>query len=319
MTAIPVTDIANEYAVTTFSEDGYPCNKNYEITSGQMSILRSVHEKLLSRAAEAEAFEEDADSGCAPGDACECGAGACACGAGVCACACACGAGGGTGDSAGGASAPVSPGVPRVDILVSEAETVIERRAHERAGASLPTQTPSLSGVYDREQRMQLLEAEVAALRRRRAEQGSDNLANFTKLLFQKNPARAGSVNKRVVIVNYASMNQVPLALEDLEGVSDEEVDSMYRTIRQYHEVRKKKIVVTNFIIIVINVLEQLLLKLGFDDIKGLSSEVTSELIDVEIGDDCEQIATRLGISNNPALNITLFIVKLFIRRIRIL
>ena len=297
MTAIPVTDIANEYAVTTFSEDGYPCNKNYEITSGQMSILRSVHEKLLSHAAETEAFEEDADSGCAPGDACECGAGACAC----------------------GASTPVSPGVPRVDILVSEVETVIERRAHERAGASLPTQTPSLSGVYDREQRMQLLEAEVAALRRRRAEQGSDNLANFTKLLFQKNPARAGTVNKRVVIVNYASMNQVPLALEDLEGVSDEEVDSMYRTIRQYHEVRKKKIVVTNFIIIVINVLEQLLLKLGFDDIKGLSSEVTSELIDVEIGDDCEQIATRLGISNNPALNITLFIVKLFIRRIRIL
>ena len=304
MTAIPVTDIANEYAVTTFSEDGYPCNKNYEITSGQMSILRSVHEKLLSHAAETEAFEEDADSGCAPGDACECGAGACACGAG---------------DSNGGASTPVSPGVPRVDILVSEVETVIERRAHERAGASLPTQTPSLSGVYDREQRMQLLEAEVAALRRRRAEQGSDNLANFTKLLFQKNPARAGTVNKRVVIVNYASMNQVPLALEDLEGVSDEEVDSMYRTIRQYHEVRKKKIVVTNFIIIVINVLEQLLLKLGFDDIKGLSSEVTSELIDVEIGDDCEQIATRLGISNNPALNITLFIVKLFIRRIRIL
>nr|WQH58060.1 MAG: MC114R [Molluscum contagiosum virus] len=300
MTAIPVTDIANEYAVTTFSEDGYPCNKNYEITSGQMSILRSVHEKLLSRAAaEAEAFEEDADSGCAPGDACETGSGA--------------------SDSDGGASVPVSPGAPRVDILVSEVETVIERRAHERTGASLPTQTPSLSGVYDREQRMQLLEAEVAALRRRRAEQGSDNLANFTKLLFQKNPARAGTVNKRVVIVNYASMNQVPLALEDLEGVSDEEVDSMYRTIRQYHEVRKKKIVVTNFIIIVINVLEQLLLKLGFDDIKGLSSEVTSELIDVEIGDDCEQIATRLGISNNPALNITLFIVKLFIRRIRIL
>ncbi|QGN68109.1 viral membrane formation protein [Equine molluscum contagiosum-like virus] len=305
MTTIPVTDIANEYAITTFSEDGYPSNKNYELTRAQMCVLRSVNERLLARG-------QDDEELCSPPRADSAGARSPRADSGS--------------SSEDEAEPEVAPacapraGEPRIDILLSDVETVIERRAPEpRAGASLLTQTPSLSAVYDKEKRLQLLEEEVATLRKRRAARGSDNLTNFTNILFNKNPLRGAAVNKRMVIVNYASMNQVPLSVEDLEDCSDDEIDHMYKTIKQYHEVRKKKLIVTNFIIIVINVLEQVLLRLGFEDIKGLSAEVTSELIDVEIGEDCEQIATRLGISNNPALNIALFVVKLFIRRIRIL
>uniref|UniRef100_A0AAU7E2Q2 Uncharacterized protein n=1 Tax=Rousettus bat poxvirus TaxID=3141933 RepID=A0AAU7E2Q2_9POXV len=301
MTTVPVTDIANEFAITTFSEDGYPSNKNYEITHGQLSILRSVNQQLLSRAARTHSPSDGEDALAGELSALS--------------------------GSASGASSDVETcsavvdALPQVDVVVSNVETVIEqRRESRRCEPSLPTQTPSLSVVYDKEKRIQLLEEEVAALRQKRgAGRSSDNLVNFTNILFNKNPLRGASVNKRVVIVNYASMNHVPLTVEDLEDCSDDEIDNMYRTIKQYHEVRKQKIIVTNFIIILVNVLEQALLKVGIEDIKGLGAEVTSELIDVEIGDDCEQIAHRLGISNNPVLNITLFIVKLFIKRIKIL
>ncbi|ATI21211.1 viral membrane formation [Eastern grey kangaroopox virus] len=275
MTTIPVTDIANEYTITIFSEDGYPSNKNYEITSGQLSILKAVNERLLSASIREE--EDVADA-----------------------------------VSAADGYVPDASGV-----IISEVETAIDTEA---LSFSVPTiQTPSLSAVYDKEKRIRLLEDEVVELRKQKLAKSSDKLTNFTNILFNKHPTRAGSVNKRVVIVNYAAMNQVPLGMEDLEECSDEEIDSMYVAIKHYHEVHKKKIVVTNFIIILIGILEQVLLKLGFDDIKGLSAEVTSDLVDVEIGDDCEQIATRLGISNNPVLNIALFIAKIFIRRIRIL
>lgn len=300
MTTVPVTDIANDFAITTFSEDGYPSNKNYEITNGQLSILRSVNQQLLSRSAKTHS----------PSDGEDFPAGELAA----------------LSESVSGASSDVEPAgaaeaLQQVDILVSNVETVIEqRREARRSEPSLPTQTPSLSVIYDKEKRIQLLEEEVAALRHKRGgAKSSDNLINFTNILFNKTPLRGASVNKRMVIVNYASMNHVPLTVEDLEDCSDGEIDNMYRTIKQYHEVRKQKIIVTNFIIILVNVLEQVLLKVGVEDIKGLGAEVTSEIIDVEIGDDCEQIAHRLGISNNPVLNITLFIVKLFIKRIKIL
>lgn len=42
MTTVPVTDIQNDL-ITEFSEDNYPSNKNYEITLRQMSILTHVN------------------------------------------------------------------------------------------------------------------------------------------------------------------------------------------------------------------------------------------------------------------------------------
>nr|WGO62728.1 hypothetical protein [Wadden Sea poxvirus] len=312
MTTVPVTDI-NDYIVTEFSEDGYPSNKNYEITTGQLSILKTVNEKLLSKQMitelekySSDIFVQDEDS---PETIIE----------------------------------HVTPQTILLnndnnikqnhhsEIVITEQKTQKQQRLNISMMelettkepidyiTSIHTQTPSLGVVFDKDKRIKLLEDEIVTLKKQKNTYNSSNLDNFTQILFGKVQHKINDVNKRMVIVNYANLNNSPLTIEDLEVCSDEEIDRIYKTIKQYHENRKRKIIVTNMIIIIINILEQILLKLGLDDIKGLSNDVTSEIIDVEIGDDCEAIANKMGIGNSPTLNIILFILKLFIKRIHII
>ncbi len=307
MTTVPVTDIPGDYAITTFSEDSYPSNKHYEITTGQLSILRTVNDKLLARTNNLLVESEEDDDYSSSPETCQ--------------------------DNKSSPQSVINNNnyqeyviaeqqrQQRLNITVSGLDTVLEREPVETTTriTSMPSQTPSLGVMFDKDRRIKLLEEEIITLKKQRTTTNSNNLDNFTKILFSKTPHNVKEVNKRVVIVNHANLNNVPLSIEDLENCSDEEIDRMYRTIKQYHENRKRKIVITNAIIIIINILEQVLVKLGFDDIKGLSSDVTSEIIDVEIGDDCEVIADKIGIGNNPIINIALFIVKIFVRRIRII
>ncbi|WOC35471.1 hypothetical protein [Equine parapoxvirus] len=331
MTAVPVTDIPGDYGATSFSEDNYPLNKHYELTKGQLSILRTVNDKLLAHAVVASDDEEDEDDE----------------------------------DEAGGSPLPpdeeepettVARAMPdvgsvlpkkadgyiiaaeqqrqqRINIMVSEREAVVEREpvetfsrvsavpfhADARRTASFTTTTPSIGAVFDDAKRVRLLEEEVKELRKKCASaQDNGNLENFTKVLFGKAP-RASELNKRMVIVNYATLNNVALTPNDLDKCSDDEVDRMYAVIRRYNETRKKKILVTNVVIIGVTVMEHALVKLGFSEVRGLSADLTTELIDVEIGEDCEHIAERLGFGNSPVLNVALFVVKLFVRKLNLL
>ncbi|ALA62503.1 hypothetical protein [Turkeypox virus] len=291
MTGLLVTDIANEYSLTTLSEDRYPRNKEFEITNGQITALKNINILLKARINNIDGDlvrdSNDEDDGS------------------IC--------------------------------TLSEIDTVInydnntnrhvsiendignkfsdEQRDVNIQSSIIPT--PSLSATYDDTKRVHLLEQEVVELRKKKLK--SKNLLDFTNSLFNKNPLNTGMLNKRAIILNYASVNNTPLDMEDLEACEDEEIDNMYFTIKQYHEVHKKKLIVTNLVSILISILEQVLTRLGFDEIKGLSKEISSELIDLEIGEDCEQLATKMGIANNPVLNISLFILKIFIKRINIL
>ncbi|AEN03703.1 nonstructural protein [Yokapox virus] len=316
MTAVPVTDIQNDL-ITEFSEDNYPSNKNYEITLRQMSILTHVNnivDKEQRNIISPEEISSEINDDLFPDD-----------------------------------SSPatiiervqtpqttiiddIPPPTFRRELLISEQRDQHEKRLNIMLSkntdtvyesrsiiTSMPTQTPSLGVVYDKDKRIQMLEDEVINMRNKKSNTtSSDNLENFTKILFGKTP-KDSEINKRIAIVNYANLNGSPLSVEDLEVCSEEEIDKIYKTIKQYHESRKRKIIVTNVIIIAINIIEQVLIKLGFEEIKGLSTDITSEIIDVEIGDDCDAVASKLGIGNSPVLNITLFIIKLFIRRIRII
>ncbi|AST09523.1 Viral membrane formation [NY_014 poxvirus] len=316
MTTVPVTDIQNEL-ITEFSEDNYPSNKNYEITLRQMSILTHVNnvvDREQRNAVSPEEISTQLNEDLFPDD-----------------------------ESPATIIERVQPQTTIIDnippptfrreVLISEqreqrekrlnimlsknADTVVESRSMI---TSMPTQTPSLGVVYDKDKRIQMLEDEVVNLRNKQSNKksSSDNLENFTKILFGKTP-KDSEINRRIAIVNYANLNGSPLSVEDLDVCSEDEIDRIYKTIKQYHESRKRKIIVTNVIIIVINIIEQVLIKLGFDEIKGLSTDITSEIIDVEIGDDCDAVASKLGIGNSPVLNIVLFILKLFIKRIRII
>ncbi|AIZ77338.1 hypothetical protein SB87_gp085 [Parapoxvirus red deer/HL953] len=346
MTAVPVTDIPGDYGPTSFSEDNYPLNKHYEITKGQLSILRTVNDKLLARTVQASDDEDDGgseDDGDEEEDDYE-------------------------------ITSPLPPdeeepaacvarGLPdadalvpkkadgyiiaaeqqrqqRINILVSDREAVVEREPVQtsfsrvsaipihggvaagdarRTTTSFSATTPSLGAVFDDSKRVRLLEEEVKELRRKAAaSQDNGNLENFTRVLFGKAP-RASELNKRMVIVNYASLNNVTLSMDDLDKCSDDEVDRMYAVIRRYNETRKKKILVTNVVIIGITILEHALVKLGFAEVRGLSADLSSELIDVEIGEDCEHIAERLGFGNSPVLNVALFVIKLFVRKLNLI
>ncbi|AAW23557.1 hypothetical protein mO168R [Vaccinia virus] len=318
MTTVPVTDIQNDL-ITEFSEDNYPSNKNYEITLRQMSILTHVNnvvdrEHNAAVVSSPEEISSQLNEDLFPDD-----------------------------DSPATIIERVQPHTTIIDdtppptfrreLLISEqrqqrekrfnitvsknAEAIMESRS---IITSMPTQTPSLGVVYDKDKRIQMLEDEVVNLRNQRSNtKSSDNLDNFTKILFGKTPYKSTEVNKRIAIVNYANLNGSPLSVEDLDVCSEDEIDRIYKTIKQYHESRKRKIIVTNVIIIVINIIEQALLKLGFEEIKGLSTDITSEIIDVEIGDDCDAVASKLGIGNSPVLNIVLFILKIFVKRIKII
>ncbi|AOP31819.1 viral membrane formation protein [Volepox virus] len=318
MTTVPVTDIQNDL-ITEFSEDNYPSNKNYEITLRQMSILTHVNNVVdreqNNTAPSPEEISSQLNEDLFPDD-----------------------------DSPATIIERVQqpqttiideiqPPTFRRELLISEqrqqrekrfnitvsknAEAIMESRSMI---TSMPTQTPSLGVVYDKDKRIQMLEDEVVNLRNQRSNaKSSDNLDNFTRILFGKTPYKSTEVNKRIAIVNYANLNGSPLSVEDLDVCSEDEIDRIYKTIKQYHESRKRKIIVTNVIIIVINIIEQALLKLGFEEIKGLSADVTSEIIDVEIGDDCDAVASKLGIGNSPVLNIVLFILKIFVKRIKII
>ncbi|ASC55555.1 hypothetical protein SePPVgORF079 [Seal parapoxvirus] len=335
MTAVPVTDIPGDYGPTSFSEDNYPLNKHYELTKGQLSILRTVNDKLLARTVqpsddEDDESEDDEDDGITsplPPDE----------------------------EEPDTCVAKVMPDAnmvmpkkadgyiiaaeqqrqQRINILVSDREAVVEREPVQtsfarvsaipihgdgsKRTASFTTTTPSLGAVFDDSKRVRLLEEEVKELRKKCAtSQDNSNLENFTKALFGKVP-RASELNKRMVIVNYATLNNVTLSLDDLEQCSDDEVDRMYSAIRRYNDTRKKKILVTNVVIIGITVFEHALVKLGFAEVRGLSADLTSELIDVEIGEDCEHIAERLGFGNSPVLNVALFVIKLFVRKLNLI
>ncbi|CCD83282.1 virion formation [Squirrelpox virus] len=302
MTTVPVTDMPGDYTITTFSEDDYPSNKHYEITTGQLSILRTVNDKLLAktrtRAASPDDIlveepepEDDEDED----------------------------------DAEEEIVLVEQQRQQRFDIMMSELETVLEeneRADHRPLSMSMPRHTtPSLGTVFDKDKRMRLLEEEVATLRKQRAENPPGNLENFTKILFGKGSAASQTVtdvNRRLVIVNYATINNVPLTVEDLDDCSEEEITRMYTTIKRYHESRKRKVIVTNMIIVIVNVLEHVLVRLGFDGARGMSADVTTEIIDLEIGEDCEAIASSMGICNNPVLNILLFMVKILIRRVNV-
>ncbi|AWU47145.1 Viral membrane formation [Sea otter poxvirus] len=343
MTTVPVTDIPSEYIATTFSEDNYPSNKNYELTAGQLSIMRTVHDTLLKGRIRSESVSSDDDASPTPCSDME--------------------------EENDNIIAPpnnsmaitipststIAKTMPKpittqqetairsINILkpvsssneqyifaseqkrfnittVSELDTVIENEPVDRFShiQSIHHTTPSLGSVFDDNKRVKLLEQEVKQLRKQQSGSPS-NLENFTKILFGKTPLKATEVNKRMVIVNYANLNDVTLNIEDLNDCSDEEIERMFKTIKQYNEVRKRKIIVTNMIIISITIFEQILVRLGFEDIKGLSSDVTSEIIDIEIGDDCEVIANKIGFGSNPVFNIMLFIVKLFVKKMKII
>ncbi|QRI42966.1 hypothetical protein ChPV248 [Cheloniid poxvirus 1] len=271
-----IANIANEYSLTSFSEDRYPNNKNYDITTGQLTALKTVKVILTKKTDEKDDYEkeslqdDDEDRCC----------------------------------------------------MVSEVDTVISyNKDHDDNDndnknyiQSNNMQTPSLSVTYDENKRFHLLEEEIANLKKKTR---SKNLIDFTAILF-KNP-HSKILDKRAIILNYASMNESTLTMEDLEACEDEEIDNMYEAIKNYHEVNKKKIIVTNIIAILISVLEQVLVKLGFEEIRGLSKDINSSMMVMEIGTDCEILATRMGIANNPIINISLFILKIFISRINIL
>ncbi|QHG62661.1 viral membrane formation [Cetacean poxvirus 1] len=308
MTAVPVTDLANEYTTTlfhndgykynnhnskiittSFSEDSYPSNKHYELTSGQLTILKSVNHTLLTKnITTVDDLSNDPHSHNSPVVEY---------------------------DTEDDESKSILSDCKQSDV------TVVNKEQQEEQLTSLHTQTPSLSTMFDKDKRIKLLEKEISVLRTQKSRNASSstNLENFTKILFCKVPFKTNEVNKRLIIVNHANLNQVPLSLDDLEDCSNDEIDRMCRTIKQYHEDHKRQIIITNVIIIIINVIEQVLLKLGFEEIKGLSTDVTANIIELEIGDDCTAIANKIGLGNSPVLNILLFIIKLFVRRIRIL
>ncbi|QDJ95099.1 viral membrane formation protein [Hypsugopox virus] len=309
MTTVPVTDFANDYTITTFSEDGYPSNKNYEITTGQMSILRTVHDTLLATPPSKSELEYDSSPEIfTPGE-----------------------------DSPVTIIEHVSPQKtyveqpkPKTEIVIAEQErrqrlnfkmmgleTVVEREPIETTRiTSMPSQTPSLGVMFDKDRRIKLLEEEVVNLKKS-SNTNSSKLDNFTKILFGKNVHKSSEINKRVAIVNYASLTKADLTLDDLEICSEEEIDKIYKIVKQYNDNYKRRILVTHFITIGIMVIEQILLKLGFEEIRGISTELTSEIIDMNIGDDCEEIANKIGISNSPILNIIIFLVKKLVSRIK--
>ncbi|UOX38676.1 A11 Protein [Finch poxvirus] len=271
-----IANIANEYSLTTFSEDKYPNNKNYDITTGQLTALKTVKVILTAKTGEKDDYEKESLQEDDENDRC----------------------------------------------MVSEVDTVISyNKDHDHGDndnknyiQSSNMQTPSLSVTYDENKRLHLLEEEIASLKKKSK---SKNLIDFTTILF-KNPD-SKILNKRATILSYASMNNSALTMEDLEACEDSEIDSMYEAVKSYNEINKKKIIVTNVISILISVLEQILVKLGFEEIRGLSKDINSSMIIMEIGTDCEIIATKMGIGNNPVLNICLFILRIFISRINII
>ncbi|QEJ78801.1 viral membrane formation protein [Goatpox virus] len=316
MTTIPVTDIPNDYSVTAFSEDGYPSNKNYEITTGQLSILRTVNDKLLAKT-KSPSFTEleiaNSPDFFIPGE-----------------------------------DSPITiiehVGSPqtkfidnslkseivlaekqrqqRVNIRVSGLETVIEKEPIEEHMqiSSIPSKTPSLGVMFDKDKRIKLLEDEICELKTQQSKllNTNNNLDNFTKLLFGKNIHQSSEINKRIAIVNYASLTKSELTLEDLEICSEEEIDKIYKVVKQHNDSYKKRIIVTHFITIIIIILEQILVKLGFEEMKGVSNELTSEIIDLNIGEDCEAIAVKIGIVNSPIINIVIFLIKKLMTRIKL-
>ncbi|AYV61235.1 hypothetical protein LW102 [Lumpy skin disease virus] len=316
MTTIPVTDIPNDYSVTAFSEDGYPSNKNYEITTGQLSILRTVNDKLLAKTKSPSFTELEINNSpdfFIPGE-----------------------------------DSPItiiehveSPQTKfidnslkseivlaekqrqqRVNIRVSGSETVIEKEPieeHMRI-TSIPSKTPSLGVMFDKDKRIKLLEDEIYELKTQQSKllNTNNNLDNFTKLLFGKNIHQSSEINKRIAIVNYASLTKSELTLEDLEICSEEEIDKIYKVVKQHNDSYKKRIIVTHFITIIIIILEQILVKLGFEEMKGVSNELTSEIIDLNIGEDCEAIAVKIGIVNSPIINIVIFLIKKLMTRIKL-
>ncbi|AAL69838.1 SPV099 hypothetical protein [Swinepox virus] len=310
MTTVPVTDITNDYTVTTFSEDGYPSNKNYEITTGQLSILRTVNDKLLAKTRSSRSINNDVDKTTSPeifipGE-----------------------------DSPITIIEHVSPQTKfeedsseiliaeqqrqqRLNIKMSGKETIIEKDPLETKITSIQSHTPSLGVMFDKDKRIKLLEEEVMELRNKQNSRGNNNIDNFTRILFGKQ-IQSNEINKRIAIVNYASITKSDLTLEDLEVCSEDEIDKIYNAVKQYNDSYKKRIMVTHFITIIVIVIEQILVKLGFDEMRGLSTELTSEIIDLNIGEDCEAIAVKIGIVNSPILNIIIFIIKKLITRIKI-
>ncbi|AOE46463.1 hypothetical protein SPPV_98 [Sheeppox virus] len=316
MTTIPVTDIPNDYSVTAFSEDGYPSNKNYEITTGQLSILKTVNDKLLAKMKSPSFTELEIDNSpdfFIPGE-----------------------------------DSPITiiehvetpqtkfidnslkseivlsekQRQQRVNIRVSGLETVIEKEPIEEQMriTSIPSKTPSLGVMFDKDKRIKLLEDEIYELKTQQSKllNTNNNLDNFTKLLFGKNIHQSSEINKRIAIVNYASLTKSELTLEDLEICSEEEIDKIYKVVKQHNDSYKKRIIVTHFITIIIIILEQILVKLGFEEMKGLSNELTSEIIDLNIGEDCEAIAVKIGIVNSPIINIAIFLIKKLMTRIKL-
>ncbi|ARE67732.1 SWPV1-221 [Shearwaterpox virus] len=281
MAELLVTDIkniANEYSLTTFSEDKYPNNKNYDITTGQLTALKTVKVILTTKTGgEKDNYEKESLQDEDENDR----------------------------------------------YIVSEIDTVMTNNKDENDDNDNKNyiqnsiiQTPSLSITYDDNKRVHLLEQEIAELKKKKTK--SKNLIDFTNILFNKNP-NSKALDKRVIILNYASMNESTLTMEDLEACEDDEINNMYEAIKNYHEVNKKKIIVTNIIAIIISVIEQILVKLGFEEIRGLSKDINSSMMVMEIGTDCEIIANKMGVANNPIMNISLFILKIFISRINIL
>ncbi|ANS71189.1 viral membrane formation [Pteropox virus] len=343
MTAVPVTDMPSEYIVTAFSEDNYPSNKHYEITSGQMSIMRTMHNALLANKNEYdEQSSDDEETSPTPCsdmeeevDEVEDKVSESAITIPTAAAAIARTRVTPThqdisfkksinimGPNGTNNEVIFTAEQKRVNITMSDLDTVLENNGHMDKFSKITSMpmhtTPSLGAVFDDSKRVKLLEQEVQQLRKQKAAAPS-NLDNFTKILFGKVPIKTADVNKRMVIVNYANLNNVSLSIEDLNDCSDEEIERMFKTIKQYNEMRKKKIIITNMIIIGITILEQVLYKIGFEEVKGLSADVTSEIIDVEIGDDCEAVANKIGFSNSPVFNIVLFIVKLFVKKMKII
>ncbi|AGU99783.1 m100R [Myxoma virus] len=312
MTTVPVTDITNEYAVTTFSEDGYPSNKNYEITTGQLSILRTVNDKLLAKTESKLSDIEDRSPSdvFVPGE-----------------------------DSPVTIIEHVSPQTTfidrvrnseivlaeqqrqqRVNIKMVGNETFIQREPIEATTkiTSIQSHTPSLGVVFDKDKRVKLLEEEVISLKNKQNTRTNTNLDNFTKLLFGRNVHTSTEINKRLAIVNYASLTKSDLTLDDLDVCSEEEIDKIYKIVKQHNDSYKKRVMITHFVTIAVIVLEQLLVKIGFEEMKGISTELTSEIIDLNIGEDCEAIAVKIGIVNSPLLNIFMFLIKKLITRIKI-
>lgn len=154
---------------------------------------------------------------------------------------------------------------------------------------------------------------EIKELKKIAYSKKSQNLTNFIDALNRYCPE---SLEKKIVIINYSKNINFPITTDDLDMLSTEDIENIYKTIENIKRYKSSFNFSTIIIRLIFVLVERILVDvLKFDNFKNISQDITEEFIDLKCKTTKDFINSNVIVPSYPFIDIGIQICSKIIQK----